>query len=180
MKKVGKIIVAVLLVVSLTWSAVSTFLLYRSKQDSGGFKPVVTQASDYAEVGQMRLPKLWETLKLNHTKDFVDLEFLGLERGTSRVTTSAGDAYDVLRIKVTLREQVEEQEYFVNFWIYRYCPEDGFWYAVYYPGHASKAVSHKVSGERIEEYDVPPDILAEPGLYAFGIDGLGCCSFEVE
>lgn len=180
MKKAGRILLVILLVVSVTWSAVSTFLLYRSKQDSGGFKPVVTQASDYAEVGQMRLPKLWETLKLNHTKDFVDLEFLGLERGISRVTTSVGDAYDVLRIKVTLREKVEKEEYFVNFWIYRYCQEDGFWYTIYNPCHIERGYSQPVSGERIEEYDVPPDILAEPGLYAFGIDGLGCCSFEVE
>lgn len=177
MKKVGKIIVAVLLVVSLTWSAVSTFLLYRSRHIPAHIIPIITQADNGSFVGQMRMPKMWETVYLHKTEDFVDLEFLGLEKG--KFNSFLDETYDEVTIKATLREEVVKDEYFNNFWILHYCPEDGFWYAVYYMIY-SQLDSLPVSGEVIEGYHIPPDVLEEPGLYAIGLYGLGTCSFEVE
>ncbi len=177
MKKVGRILVIVLLVVSITWAAVASLLLYREKQDSGAFKPVVTQASNDDRVGQWRLPKLWEPLKLNKTEDFVDLEFIELEK--SAYLDSLGKIHDALHIKITLREKVSYDENLLYFSIYRYCPEDGFWYEVYYPNF-TPINDRMVSGEIIKKYLIPPDILEEPGRYAFGLQNLGTCSFEVE
>ncbi len=178
MKKVGKIVVALLLVVSVTWSAVSTFLLYRSRQIPAHIKPVITQADQYSFVGQMRLPKIWEGLKLNKTEDFADLEFMGLEKGV--FYDNIDEYFDVLQFKITLREELLEDEYLLNFWIYHYCPEDGFWYMVYCPFYSSKLMGYTASGEILKKYSVPPDILAEPGRYAFVLENLGNCSFEVE
>lgn len=147
---------------------------------SDSFQPVSTQVSDSALIGQLRTTKFYAESGMFDTTDsaWFRLEFVEIVSGDHSLEGEEG--YDVARIKQTVKQPTATGPD-RNFWLFRYCSEDGFWYALYYPNYVVRSVAYSLGvGSSIQECAVPPELIADPGLYAIGFEGVGCCQFEIE
>ena len=148
---------------------------------SGSFQPLSTQVDDFAKVGKMRLPEIYTKSDWLETTDSsrVKFEFIDFTPGDPSLEGEEG--YGVVRINQTVKKQ-EYVESCINFWLLYFCPEDGFWYALYNPSHAIAGVNLGDVGpfERTVTCKIPPELTAQPGLYALAFENVGCCQFEIE
>ena len=65
------------------------------------------------------------------------------------------------------------------------CPEDGYWYALYYPSRTLiRSVAYPLESRVVHSAyvtcEIPPELIAEPGLYALAFENVGCCQFEIK
>lgn len=92
---------------------------------------------------------------------------------------SASEGHDLL--KVWIKDPNHPGGEF-GFRLYRYCEEDDFWYAIYWPGWMGE-LRGTLETERVKECNVPSDLLEEPGTYIVeivgGKDRIGACTFEL-
>lgn len=138
---------------------------------TSGFHPIKSQAFSSSFVGQLRFPKDLE-YKLEYLGNGIcESEFCGIDRGASP------EGYDVVKIRQTLKSSVGG---YYNYIVLRFCPEDGYWYIIYYPNFMEGKKPNEVPGTRIANYDIPPDLINEPGTYAIGVKEKGYCKFEIE
>ena len=71
-------------------------------------------------------------------------------------TDEGEEGYDLVRIKRTVKRETSGGPD-DNFWLLRYCPEDGYWYALYYPNYVVRSVAYSLGvGSSIQECAVPP------------------------
>lgn len=181
-------IISVLLALVVILAGLCLFLFMRSPDPNSpsSFQPLSTQVDDSTRVGKMRLPKLYAISNWLDTTDddMVKLEFVEVRPGDPSLEQEKG--FEVVRIKWTVKQDIpgEYLSYYhdPNFWILYFCPEDGFWYALYNPSYAIRTYGEGQIGpsEYTVNYCVPPDLLAQPGLYAIAFEGVGCCQFEIE
>lgn len=147
---------------------------------SGSFQPVSTPVSDSALVGQMRTTKFYAESGMFDTTDNARFRLEFVEIVPGGCTDEGEEGYDLVRIKRTVKRETSGGPD-DNFWLLRYCPEDGYWYALYYPNYVVRSVAYSLGvGSSIQECAVPPELIADPGLYAIGFEGVGCCQFEIE
>lgn len=181
MKKVSKIYIAsictnLILIIICAFLIVWIFL----SDHSDSFQPVSTPVSDSALVGQMRTTKFYAESGMFDTTDNARFRLEFVEIVPGGCTDEGEEGYDLVRIKRTVKRETSGGPD-DNFWLLRYCPEDGYWYALYYPNYFVRTVAYSLGvGSSIQECAVPPELIAEPGLYAIGFEGVGCCQFEIE
>jgi len=158
--------------------ALSVFFLRpgASPGHSSGFHAVKSEAPGHSCVGQLRLPSDMEYMVRD--SGVAELEFVEIIRGGS----SSQEGYDRIEIRQTLKSYTDHSS---NFVVLRFCPEDHFWYLIYCPNYAERMPGYPDDSTvypvtSVLHYDVPPDLLREPGLYAVGRKELGYCEFEIE
>lgn len=140
---------------------------------SYGFHPVKIEAPHFSYVGQLRFFKDGQEFRSGlWGGEIAELEFCGIDRA------APGEEFDIVRIKETLKYQTCR---LTNFAVMRFCPEDGYWYIIYYPNYAERAVAiPQGPGTSVAQYRVPPGLIEEPGTYAIGTKERGYCKFEIE
>lgn len=140
---------------------------------SSGFHPVKIEVPSYSFVGQLRFFKDGEEFRSGlWGGETAELEFCGIDRA------APGEEYDIVRIKETLKYQAY---LLTNFVVMRFCPEDEYWYIIYYPNYAERGVGVPTGpGTSVAQYRVPPGLIEEPGTYAIGTKERGYCKFEIE
>ena len=136
---------------------------------------------DFSYAGQLRLPS--NTVFLPDDDEIYDqiysvrFQFLVRVHGTGEY-----EGFDQLRVKRTF---LRPTEHFNNFYLLRFCPEDGHWWLLYGPDHAERTYSSIHTGEDECEYWVPSGLIAEPGRYMltfpeqYGRGCIGLCEFEL-
>lgn len=169
----------ILLALNLVILAVSGWMLYQSYQlrttaQPQGFHAITTNAHKDMAVGQMRVPE-----RLTREDGFgtceapAEVEVRELVRGGSTM-----EGHDLLKVWIKDPNQPGAE---FGFRLFRYCEEDGFWYAIYWPGWSS--FTGTLETERVKDYDVPSDLLEEPGTYIVEIMGpkgrIGGCTFQL-
>ncbi len=170
---------SILLALNLVILAVAGWMFYQAYQLSttaqSGFHPIVTNAHKDMAVGQMRVPE-----RLSRGNGFgtceapAEVEVRELVRGGS-----ASEGHDLLKVWI---KDPNQPGLDFGFRLYRYCEEDGFWYAIYWPGWAARGIYNGTT-ERVKDCNVPSDLLAEPGKYMVEIEGwdglIGACTFQL-
>lgn len=173
----------IFLALNLVILAVSGWMLYQSYQlrttaQPQGFHAITTNADKNMAVGQMRVPERQAREDGFGTCEApAEVEVRELVRGGSTM-----EGHDLL--KVWIKDPNHPGNQF-GFRLYRYCEEDGFWYAIYWPGWMQRLIGW-VETERVTEFDVPSDLLEEPGTYMIEIMGsvgsegrIGGCTFQL-
>lgn len=158
--------------------AVSGWMFFQSSQTGvppQGFHAITTNAHKDMAVGQMRVPERQTRENGFGTCEApAEVEVRELVRGGS-----ASEGHDLLKVWVKDPNQPGKD---FGFRLYRYCEEDGFWYAIYWPGWTDRLIG-TLETERVKNCDVPSDLLEEPGRYIVEIVGpkgrIGDCTFEL-
>lgn len=132
---------------------------------------------DFAYAGQLRLPAdaIFQPDDDEIYDQIYSVRFQFLERihGDGEY-----EGFDLLRVKHTF---LRPTEHFNNFYLLRFCPEDGYWWLIYGTSCMERAYSSPHTGEDEWEYRVPSGLLTEPGRYMliFPQTGIGLCEFEL-
>ena len=175
--KPGSILLALNLVIlaAMVWTFYQTYQLKMVNQS--GFHPIVTNAHENTSVGQLRVSRYRarnSTFGTCEPPRVVEVREHVPGGGTSY------ENHDLLR--VWLEDPAERLGEDYDFKLYHYCEEDGFWYMVYSPGYSFRGLSFQLA-EKEEEFDVPSDVLAEPGKYMIEIEDIGgyfgACTFQL-
>ena len=177
MKKCA-VLLSVFLAVDVILLAVSGWMFFQASQAGAqpqGFHAITTNAHKDMAVGQMRVPE-----RLSRGNGFgtceapAEVEVRELVRGGS-----ASEGHDLLKVWI---KDPNQPGLDFGFRLYRYCEEDGFWYAIYWPGWAARGIYNGTT-ERVKDCNVPSDLLAEPGKYMVEIEGwdglIGACTFQL-
>lgn len=157
------------------------FLLYYCKQSSDAFRPVRVDADPNTIVGQMRVPELYASLLDNPDNPFFTMEFLEYIPGDS--SSEIPEGYDEVRFKKTPKRSINAYGE-STYWLLRYCPEDGFWYAIYNPNEFIRTVAYSADSHDMSSTTcyarIPKGLISRPGRYAIAIEQEGILSFELE
>ena len=139
------------------------------------FQPVRIKTRDDTSVGQFRLSKRTTTDMLTALAENspIKLDFKEIAEGES----SEGEGYVSIKAKQTVK--MEGVQHYTNYQLLHFCEEDGFWYLVYSTNYMARAVGYPAASQDPVNFDVPADVLSDPGQYAITIEGLGCCLFEI-
>lgn len=177
MKKCA-VLLSVFLALDILLLAVSGWMFFQASQVEAqpqGFHAITTNAHKDMAVGQMRVPE-----RLSRGNGFgtceapAEVEVRELVRGGS-----ASEGHDLLKVWI---KDPNQPGLDFGFRLYRYCEEDGFWYAIYWPGWAARGIYNGTT-ERVKDCNVPSDLLAEPGKYMVEIEGwdglIGACTFQL-
>jgi len=177
MKKCA-VLLSVFLALDILLLAVSGWMFFQASQVEAqpqGFHAITTNAHKDMPVGQMRIPERWTREDGFGTCEApAEVEVRELVRGGS-----ASEGHDLLKVWI---KDPNQPGLDFGFRLYRYCEEDGFWYAIYWPGWAARGIYNGTT-ERVKDCNVPSDLLAEPGKYMVEIEGwdglIGACTFQL-
>lgn len=181
MKKCA-VLLSVFLALDILLLAVSGWMFFQASQVEAqpqGFHAITTNAHKDMAVGQMRVPE-----RLSRGNGFgtceapAEVEVRELVRSGSTI-----EGHDLLKVWIKDPDTPGGAGCF-GFRLYRYCEEDGFWYAIYWPGWTYGLTAYLVT-ETEKDCDVPSDLLEEPGTYMIEIVGgphgttIGACTFQL-
>lgn len=176
------VLLSIFLALDIILLAVSGWMFFQASRAQSGFHPIVTNANENANVGQMRVPRMaGESEQFGTCESPAEIEV--------REHVPAGKTYNGRDLEeghsllvVRIKDPTGGSNGDFNYTIYRYCEEDGFWYQVYLTSFAFRGYAS--AGEEWEKYfEIPSDVLEEPGKYIIEIKNMngriGGCTFEL-